>query len=136
MIWEAWNGLEVVCNIVTAKINNSAIVSPVAPLMMMFLFSIAVNLRERTAYFDSFVRKCLTGCVTRGWVGGGNAALPEPTSSHEEAENAATPTRRVHAVLGCLALRGLCLTMQPLVCLVLIARGLDQSETAIGGLPG
>jgi hypothetical protein len=41
-----------------------------------------------------------TVCVTRGWVGRGHATLTEPARARKLLENAATPTRRVHAVLG------------------------------------
>ena len=43
---------------------------------------------------------CLTVCVTRGWAGRDHATLPEPAGARNLPENAATPTRRVHAVLG------------------------------------
>ena len=39
-------------------------------------------------------------CVTRGWAGRDNAILPEPAPASNLLENAATPTRRVHAVLA------------------------------------
>ena len=46
----------------------------------------------------------LTACVTRWWAGRDNAILTESTSSHATClKNVQTPTSRVHAVLGRLA---------------------------------
>jgi len=54
-----------------------------------------------------------TACVTRGWVGRENAIFGGTNfQSRKLPENAATPIRRVHAVLGGFNLRvlpGLCL---------------------------
>lgn len=47
-----------------------------------------------------FMSQRPTVSVTRGWAGRDNATLPEPAGARTMPKNAATPTRRVHAVLG------------------------------------
>jgi len=53
------------------------------------------------SHYLAFLFGSPTVSVTRGWVGRGNAVLTDQPQARKLPENAQTPTRRVHAVLGC-----------------------------------